>query len=206
MIKINLAKRRNVGAAAVEGGGAKFNLDRLGVRWEDLKELPLKTLVVCILVAYFSTGAVEDFKHDKLSEKDRDIKVQQDKQEKLSKELAKTKDYDIQKKQLEADESTLRGKIDAIQKLISDRMALYNGMVAMSSSIPTGVWLRDFAITGDLVTFGGSSVDISQVSDFMKRLGESPHYKDINLRSTTQSRDAANGSDILNFDLTAKRR
>src|SRR4051794_13966161 len=103
MIKINLAKRRNVWSAATAGAdGAKFSLERLGIRWEDLKELPLKTILACVVISYFSTGAVEDFKNDKLAEKDRDIKVQQGKQEKLNKDLAKTKDYDVQKKQLEA--------------------------------------------------------------------------------------------------------
>ena len=206
MIKINLAKRRNIGVAAADAGTTKFNIERLGIKWDDIKELPLAKVVICILAAYFSTGAVDDFKRDKLNLKDKEIKAFQTKEEKLNKEIAKTKDYDVQRKQLEADEATLRGKIDAIQKLISDRMALYNGMVAMSSATPAGVWLTDFQIQGDTVSFRGSSLDINQVSDFMKRLGESPHFRDITLRNTTQARETGAGTEILNFELVAKRR
>lgn len=211
MIKINLAKKKSLAAAGVEGTpgtaglGGKFSLDKLGIKWEDVKELPLKTIAFCIAASYFGSDAVEKYKEERLQETDRAVKTLQEKQNKLMGDLAKTKDYDVQKKQLEADEATLKGKIDAIQRLVSDRMALYNTMLAMASAIPPGVWLNDYSIQGDTCVFRGSSLDLNQISDFMKRLGETPHFRDISLKSTAQSKDST-GAEIATFDLSAKRR
>lgn len=206
MIKINLAKKKNFASASSDGGeGNKFSLQKLGISVEDLKELPIKTVVVCLLMGYFSTDRVENYKQIRIEENAERIKTLVAKQNDLNQELGKTKDYDIQKKQLEADEATLRGKIDAIQKLISDRLGLYHSLLAMTNAIPTGVWLTTFEVKSVEASFRGSSMDINQVSDFMKRLGETPHFKEITLKKTDQSRDSS-GADVANFELTAKRR
>ena len=55
------------------------------------------------------------------------------------------------------------------------------------------------------VAIKGNSTDFDLVSDFMKRMGESPVFADLVLRSTQKSLDSA-GIEIASFELTAKRR
>lgn len=210
MIKVNLLKKKNVaGGGATEGMGdglskIKMGFEKLGITWEDVKELPLRTIAFCIVTVLVANDRVEVLKQTKLEEFNKKLESMIKVENELTAELGKTKDYDEQRKQLEGDEATLRGKIDAIQKLVSDRNLLYNTLVSLASTIPNDVWLQSLEVKSENVGFRGSSLDINQISDFMRRLGETPYFKDVSLKSTNQARES--GIDIATFDLSAKRR
>ena len=205
MIKINLARKRKFAASADAGAGGKFSLGRLGITKDDLKELPFIRIGICLLAAWLATDGVERYKNALIDVQDKAVKELQGKQQEQAKELAKVKDYDVQRKQLESDEAVLKGKIDAIQKLVSDRLGLYNSLYAISTSIPADVWLTVFDIKSDLINIQGASLDINQVSDFMKKLNETPYFSDITLKKTSQVRDQG-GNELANFEIGAKRR
>jgi type IV pilus assembly protein PilN len=213
MIKINLAAKKrftNAVAAPAEGGdtaaaGGKFSFDRLGITRDDLKDLPLKMVAFCIVAGIIANTAADKVKTVRLTEAEAKVEAIRLKQGQLTAEISKMKSFDEQRKSLENTEATLKGKIEAIKKLLADRLGMYNIMYAVSSSVPNQVWLTGLEVKSDTVTMRGSSLDINEVSDLMKRINETPYFKDLTLKKTDQVRDAK-GNEIANFELVSGRR
>ena len=207
MIKINLALKKTATVAASAGDPKAvsgfealkhFNL-------QDLKDMPKLRGVLVLVVTYFVGGyLIEDFQAREIAELDAKVTEARTKQTALKKELEKTKKYDEIKKSLESDEIVIRTKLDTIEKLVKDRGGTPRVLLALSSAIPKDVWLKDLKIDSAIVDLQGASADSNQVYSFMKGLGESAAFKEVNLKGTTQVKEE--GIEVVSFDATVKRR
>jgi Tfp pilus assembly protein PilN len=212
MIKINLALRKQPSGATegTKGTGATFNTFSLekfkDARLDGLKELPIKKLALFITAIGLSWYFMDDWKATKLADLDTEISKLTAERARLSKMLEKTKELDVLKKALETDEALIRNKIETVQKLIQDRQTPPKLLLSLSSGMPAEVWISDFKIEKDEVTFHGSSLNFGQISDFMKTINESALFKDVKLVKTEQAKDNKTGMEIADFELQAKRR
>lgn len=225
MIKINLAAKKSAshgGGTAATGtaaGGtgtlsqtlAGFSIGKLrDVQFDaaalgQLKELPLKrigVIVVTILVANYLSAS---FQADELSKVDKELDKLRTAQKALKAELDKTKGFEAIKISLENDERTMKQKIEVIQKLLVDRQKPPKVLLSLSNIIPPEMWLSSFTLNSTDVKLSGFAMNNLQVPEFQKNLSESADFKDVNLVDQSSSREA-DGTEIVKFDLEAKRR
>lgn len=223
MIKINLATRKQSASVSSEkksasvGGGlsallAKFKPSGGGSSAgsgsssgkEALAALPLRRLVLALALCAGGYFYLEDLKEEELKGWDDKVKVVSSENEKLKKELQKTKEYASIKKSIDADELLLKNKIGVIQTLLKGRQAPHEILLTLATSIPKEVWLKGVKIDNADVSLKGFAIGFNQVSGFMKSLNESAYFSDVRLQNSQQEKD--DGKEIAAFELAAKRR
>jgi Tfp pilus assembly protein PilN len=211
VIKINLATRKTSSVAAPASTSGKtgtftalnFRLDSLDL--QAMKDLPIRKFAVVALLSGVIWFLESSIKQDKLNEAQTQITQATEQQAAVRAELDKTKGYDQLRKALEADEATIRGKIDTIRKLIQDRQVPPKLLAALSNGIPADVWIREFGIVKEGISIRGFSMGYTEISDFMKNLGESAYFTDLKMVDAKTGKDEL-GYEISDFQLTAKRR
>lgn len=207
MIKINLALKKSASLAAQDETGtsaALTSITRIG--WEDVRSLPnLKSIIFIVLFSAFANWYVEETKSDKITEKNNEISIVKENKIKLEKDLLQQKVLEDKKKAYERDAEIIRTKLEAIEKLMTDRSIPVQVLIALSNSIPKNVWITDFKVSNSDIDVSGQSLDFNQVSKFLKNLNESVFFKDIVLKSTQQDKDET-GTEVAKFELQVRRR
>ncbi|MBC7691106.1 MAG: PilN domain-containing protein [Methylotenera sp.] len=202
MIKINLALLKQ---PVIGSSESKSALSGLSVNTDFIKTLPWPLVALLVATGIFGQMAVQAYKDQEIGKLEMEVSLLETRQKKLQADLGKTKGYEPLKKALDADELTLKSKMDTIQKLMNDRTIPPKFLISLSTSIPPEVWLTEFQVKDQSITIKGASSGFTQVSDFMKGLGENIYFKDLTLKSTQSVKDPVNG-EIATFDLEAKRR
>jgi Tfp pilus assembly protein PilN len=203
MIKVNLATRKQSG---VFGDSKNSKANSFGkVNLDQVKDLPLRKLIVPIVVCFLGNYMLDGYKEDELKKLDQTLSKVNSDSTKLQNELNKLRGYDSIKKTLDADEITIKTKLETIQKLIADRSAPPKILVSVATMIPKDVWLSELKTEKLDITMKGSSLGFNQISDFMKSLNESAYFMDVDLKNSQQSKDSS-GDEFAVFELKAKRR
>ena len=204
MIKINLASKKS------GSGGGSSAMSKLGDSFtqfdmEKLKEFPIKKIALPLFAGLFASYLLDGYKVQEIKKINLAIEKVDAENKKLTQENAKSKDYEVLKKQFDEDEKVIRTKLDTIQNLMSDRAAPAKMMMALTSAIPNDVWLSELKIMRNEADFKGSSMGFAPISDFMKSLTETAIFTDIELKKTQRTEDSKNVETDL-FELKAKRR
>ena len=213
MIRINLAKRKTASLAAEQGsaGGGLLSRLRASLRGGrsggggSLAEWPIRSLVIALVAVYGSQFFFENEKASALAELDAQVEKLRQAQQELQSKLAQRAVLEERLKEFAANESLVKTKLDTITQLMEGRQAGVLALRSLSSSIPAEVWLQSLSLTETAFEASGQSLDYSQVSDFMKRLGETDLLTDINLDGSSQANDDK-GQKVASFKLTAKRK
>lgn len=100
----------------------------------------------------------------------------------LEKTIGEVQNIDKEKK-------ALQEKLAVLDTLRKGRTGPVKMMDELAQAIPTRVWLNRFEETGGRVTMTGAAVSHDDVAQFMRKLKESKHFKDVTLRSATQKRE-----------------
>ncbi|MCM2321643.1 MAG: PilN domain-containing protein [Oligoflexia bacterium] len=221
MIKINLAARKQAvgttsGSKVTGLGSFHLDLGNLGGALERFKDAelhkPLRKALLPVIVAVLASFTVDSFKASEVKKVDEQLATVNAKKPPLQAEIAKSSAYEELKKSLEADEFTIRTKIETIQKLVEGRGIGSKILISLAASMPDHVWLSDFRIKDSQAAILGYSLNMGEVSDFMKVLGESAYFTDLNLKSSQQvkgeqgSNATPGGGEITSFELAAKRK
>lgn len=201
MIKINLATQKQYGSLE-NAKGSKLALNRPDL--DALKDLPIRKVVLPLVVGVLATYLLDGYKEEELRKLDAVVVSLVAEGNKIKLEADKIHEYEPIKKSLDQDETDLKTKLDIIRKLISERSSAPKVLAYISSSIPTDVWLTEFAISNSDVSMKGGSMGYNQISDFMKLLNENAYFSAVDLKNTKQDRDA--GIEITSFELQGKRR
>lgn len=210
MIKINLATRKQSSGASHEAKGLNFGsfqfpsgFSKFNVN--ELKDLPIRKLLLPLVVCVALTYLVDSLKEDEMIQvQEEAAKVAAEKVQ-LVASAGKLKGYEELKRNMEADEQVMRSKLAVVQGLVADRTNPPKIMRSLAGSLPKDVWLSEFKAADNEVTFRGYSLDFNQISDFMKNLNESAYFSDVTIKNTQQAKDEL-GVDVASFDLVAKRR
>jgi Tfp pilus assembly protein PilN len=209
MIKINLAtKKASVQSAGEDGKkstplGAGFS--KLDLRLDAIKDLPIRKIATAALACMAGSYLLDGYKEDEMKKVDAALSKVTAEQTRLRAEVAKSKGFEAMKKQLEADEFSIRTKIETIEKLVADRQTPPKILLAVANTIPAEVWLQTFKMADGEASFRGYATNYNQISDFMKNLNENAYFTDLRLVGTSQTKDSG-GSEAASFELSAKRR
>jgi Tfp pilus assembly protein PilN len=155
-----------------------------------------------VLIANYLSSS---FQAEELSKLDGQLEKLVTQQKGLKAELEKTKGFEAIKKSLEADELTMRTKIEVINKLLQDRQKPPKVLLGLSNIIPADVWLSTFELDASEVKLSGYAMNNLQVPEFQKNLNESADFKDVTLLGQSSMKDSS-GMDVVKFDFQAKRR
>ena len=218
MIKVNLHQRK-VAVGVTPGsptgtaaGGLKAYLNKLrgfGGEGEGLDDAAKRSMIILGVVYLVVVGGAWWFvgakKSEMLAKLDEEASSLDSKLNLLASELNKTNGYEQIKKSLEADEKTIRTKINTIQELIRDRTTPPKILTTLSETIPREVWLREFTLRDRHFRLTGSSTSMDVVSDFMKSLEETIYFKGVVLKSSKQE-TVKGGHTSASFELEADRR
>jgi Tfp pilus assembly protein PilN len=208
MIKINLAlKKHGVGIIPREKG-AGFNFKGLsgGMNTDFVKDPLFRKFGLVVVVAIMATYLLDGFKDDELKKLDDLLAKTNEANAKIAAQLTKTKGYEGLKKQIDTDETTLRTKLDTIKKLILDRQIPPKLMASLSTGIPSELWLSDLSMDEKELRLKGYALGYTQITEFLKALGENEFLSDPKLVDSKQTRDSITGQEMANFELSAKKK
>jgi Tfp pilus assembly protein PilN len=208
MIKINLALRKHAVGLAGREKGAGFDLRVLsgGMNADMIKDPLVRKLGLVVVVAVMATYLLGGFKDDELKKADDVLTKVNEANAKLSVELTKAKGYENLKKQIDADETTLRTKLDTIKKLIADRTVPPKLMASLSAGIPSEVWLSEMSVDEKELKIKGYATGYAQITDFFKNLNENEFLTDVKLVDSKQTKDPVTGNDMASFELSARKK
>ena len=204
MIKINLARRKMaVQPAASSPSPINSLLNRFNM--DQIRELPIRKIGVPIAIAVVTNFFVSTYEDSALAEQDLLIAAAEKEKTVAQANLNRYSAVEAAKKSVEADEVTLRAKLVTLQKLIQGRDLPPKMLLGISHSIPTEVWLKTLTFDRKGISFSGTSLDFTLVSDFMKALGDTAYFEEVQLVSSGKDTDVA-VRDAVNFELLAKQR
>jgi hypothetical protein len=208
MIKINLALKKHAVGLAGKDKGAGIDLRALssGFNTDMVRDPLFRKLGLVIVVAIMATYLLDGFKDDEVKKADDVLIKVNESNAKLSAELAKTKGYETLKKQIDADETTLRTKLDTIKKLITDRQIPPKLMASLSAGIPSEVWLSEMSVDEKELKLKGYAAGYAQITDFFKMLNENEFLTDVKLVDSKQTKDPITGNEMASFELSAKKK
>ncbi len=200
MIRINLALRKQSSSVT---GNARSSA---AVSTEALQDPQVKLAGAFVVAAIALTYAADFYKEDELKAIDTRIEKYTAEQTKLKADLDKTKSYEKEKAELDANALLLRTQIDVIEKLLADRQSAPKFILGLSTVVPQDVWLRSLTVKGPEVSIIGSSKNFNSVTDLMHNLTDSPYLNGIQLKTSQQELDPLSRQLVATFDLAAKRR
>jgi len=208
MIKINLAlKKHGVGIIPREkGAGFNFGALSSGMNTDFVKDPLFRKFGLVLVVAIMATYLLDGFKDDELKKLDDLLAKTNEANAKISAQLTKTKGYEGLKKQIDADETTLRTKLDTIKKLITDRQIPPKLMASLSTGTPSELWLSELSMDEKELKLKGYALGYTQITEFLKALGENEFLSDPKLVDSKQTRDSITGQEMANFELSAKKK
>jgi Tfp pilus assembly protein PilN len=87
---------------------------------------------------------------------------------------------------IQAQQRDLEEKLKVITQLEAKSAGPVRMMADLSAATPEKLWLIDFTESSGVAKLSGFSVDEQTIADFLRRLGQSPYFKGVDLEETTQ--------------------
>ena len=87
---------------------------------------------------------------------------------------------------MERQRNELKEKLAVIETLKTKSGGPVRVLADLSTATPDKLWLKEFAETGGQVRLSGFGVDEQTVADFLRRLGKSAYFREIDLEETSQ--------------------
>jgi type IV pilus assembly protein PilN len=92
-------------------------------------------------------------------------------------------------KSIKEDKKALEDKLKILDSLKKGRSGPVRVMDDLATIIPAKVWMVDYAETGGAVTMVGRAASYEDLSAFSKKLKESKHFSNINIKNARQAAD-----------------
>jgi len=216
MIRIDLGRDESkraapskLGRALFEGlqrvrepGASAFN--RVGRLMGGISSMAL--LLVAGGAALVPHFLFEQYKAIVIERHEREMKEIQQKITIVSQEIAKLTPFQKELESYEAQKRLVRERLDVIRTLLKQRGTPVSVMDAIGQGLPQKAWLNlvDFDLKGGnpSVTLTGEAFSNEDISDYVDRLLESVHLKDVTLESVASLKSsAAAGVDVRTFKL-----
>jgi type IV pilus assembly protein PilN len=92
-------------------------------------------------------------------------------------------------KSIKEDKKALEDKLKILDALKKGRSGPVRVMDDLATIIPPKVWLMDYSETGGAVSMTGRAAAYEDLSAFSKKLKESKHFSNVNIKSARQAAD-----------------
>jgi type IV pilus assembly protein PilN len=139
-----------------------------------------RLVYLCVALVVVALGGIEVVSRMRLAPlKTEHAKLQADivALDKKSAELAK----------LEGQRKDLEEKLKTIATLEAKKIGPVQVLADLSDSAPEQVWLMEFKESGGLATISGLGLDDQTIANFMRNLGSSPFFDNVDLVETQQT-------------------
>jgi len=160
----------------------------------ETRQIVLQQLLVLIL-----TGAAIGAFHARLSSR---IERTQGRIHQMEKDIAQFKPQIEQVEGFKKKKKELEKKIDVIESLDRARRGPVRILAELSDRIPDRVWLTNLETNGSQVKLAGESLDNELVAIFVRNLGESKYFADVDLEGTKLAKQKK-GLNLVHFDMKA---
>ena len=142
------------------------------------------TIAVCVLVWISLSGKVSDVQTEIMAK---------------NAEIARLKKTIGEVDQFKKLQKELRGKLDILATLKSNRSGPVRLLDELSKVIPEKVWISSFTESAGAVSISGAGLTEESVADFMRKLEESAYYMNIELDVLEKKK--TDGRDIQAFKI-----
>ncbi len=120
----------------------------------------------------------------------------------MERDIARFKPQLEQVEAFKKKKSELEKKIDVIDGLDRARRGPVRVMAELADRIPERVWLTNVDTSGGTIKLKGESLDNELVALFLRDLGSSPSFAEVDLEGTKQS-GAKGGLKLVTFEVKA---
>ena len=166
-------------------------------RLADLRQQVMQLVLVLIVVA-----ATIGFAHSRLSEQ---ISQSQLRVSQMESDIEQFKPQLDQVAAFRKKKASLEKKIGVIDGLDRARSGPVRMMDELAIHAPERLWLQTLSTKGTTVKIQGESLDNELVASFLRALGESPYFGQVDLESTTLGKSRGSGGlKIVKFNIDAK--
>ncbi len=114
----------------------------------------------------------------------------------LSQEIAKLMPYQKELESYEAQKKLVQQRLDVIRALLSSRTGPVSVLDAVGQALPLRVWITALDYDGkkdkSVMTIKGQAISNEDISDFVDKLSESTHLKEVSLDNVTSTRTNGN--------------
>lgn len=193
MIRINLSptsSRQKAGKASGSG------LELAGGVNEVQRQGAMKLLLVLLpsVALYFYGDMV-------VSEKTKALRSKQEYLNSLNVKIEQAKGVVDEIKKFKEDKARLEIQISTIESLTKERLREVKILDAIQSDIPQKTWLTKVEVRNDLLTLTGYAAADADTTNFMEKLSNSIHLKDVNLVKSEENQVA--GGYIKRFEISS---
>ncbi len=202
MIKINLAKMKQAKVMAEStSSGLTSGFSKMSMSAGDTLIPILRKVVVPLGLAAILYVGWEWYAGQQQELMQAEVAQLESQRAQLAMEANKIRGFEKQKEEIDKNELVLRKKIETIQKLLQRRDYAAKALMNISKSLTSELWLTTIAVSDEQMRIKGSTVDVSQISDFMSAIELTPNFKDVTLRNSLLDKDGSR----TDFELEAKR-
>lgn len=120
----------------------------------------------------------------------------------LRSDLARYKPQQAKVAEFKKTRAELKEKIAVIEGLDAARTGPVRILEEVGVQTPPRLWLTRLRTEGGKITLEGASLDNTVVADFLRNLNDSTRFANVDLDST-ESRNAVEGVELVNFVITA---
>jgi type IV pilus assembly protein PilN len=163
-------------------------------RKEDLRQLLMLSTFMLLLV-----GAAIGFIHSNLSE---EISLSNGRIHQMQRDIDQYKPQLDQVAAFRAKKSELENKIGVIEELDQARSGPVRLLSELASRTPERLWLTSLSTKGSVIMMKGQSLDNDLLALFLRRLGESAYFEDVDLDKTELGKQRG-GLRLMNFSVRA---
>ena len=163
-------------------------------RKADLRQYVMQ-LVLVVIVMLGGLGLFHSRLVDRIDRTEARVAQMQSDIDQFKPQLAQVAAFKKQKAELE-------NKIEVIEGLDRARSGPVRILDELASRTPDRLWLTGVSTKGDLITLKGQSLDNELVALFLRRLGDSEYFTNVDLGSAKLGNEG--GLKLVKFDITAK--
>ncbi len=167
---------------------------RAAQRKEKLRS-QLSILFLCLLLALIGCAAAYFKQESETKELNEEIAQVEARNNALKKQIGEVRD--IEKRKAE-----LAKKLDILQSLKEGKTGPVRLLDELSRALPDKLWLTSFSESSGNIQIAGYGISQNVVAEFMRNLGSSPYYANIELTVTEQTN--LGGVKVHKFSLSCR--
>lgn len=206
MIRINLLRRRTPSyATGAKKPGGDIDLSGMfksksGFGGMGKNLVPILTVFgIPLALGYGASLGLDHYLELRKNEMQEEAKALNAEKNKIENEITRLSGFERKRDEIEANLRSIRGKMEVLERLLSNRDAPTKAMIHLSQSIPASVWLTDFNYQEAGFEMRGGAMDPSIVTDFVTRLQKSVYFSNTQFKETTSVDE---NSDKVSFSLS----
>lgn len=175
-----------------------LEINLLPVREARRKE-DLRQLLMLALFTLLTVGASIGFAHSNLTE---EIELSNGRIHQMERDIDQYKPQLDQVAAFRAKKEELEKKIGIIEELDRARSGPVRLLSELASRTPERLWLTDLSTKGSVIMMKGESLDNDLLALFLRKLGESPYFDQVDLDKTELGKQRS-GLRLMSFSIRA---